>query len=111
MIPTKVKSALRFFEFRIVFCILGLYDNSYPIFRYTGTAPDGDVSPVNWSRREINVDSVVNGGVFLCLRPGYYHFTAAMNAGGSRTFNRQGIDVWIDKNNAPTVSYVRTNVQ
>ena len=106
MIPTKVKSALRFFEFRIVFCILGLYDNSYPIFRYTGTAPDGDVSPVNWSRREINVDSVVNGGVFLCLRPGYYHFTAAMSAGGSG-----GIDVWIDQNNKATVkdSYVGQN--
>ena len=107
MIPTRVNSTFRFFKISY----LGLYDNSYPIFRYTGTVRDGDVSPVNWSRREINVDSVVNGGVFLCLRPGYYHFTAAMNAGGSRMFNRQGIDVWIDKNNAPTAkdSYVSQN--
>ena len=62
---------------------------------------------MNWSRREINVDSVVNGGVFLCLRPGYYHFTAAMSAGGSG----RNIDVWIDQNNAATVkdSYVDQN--
>ena len=103
MIPTRVNSTLRFFKISY----LGLYDNSSPIFRYTGDVRDGDVSPVNWSRREINVDSVVNGGVFLCLRPGYYHFTAAMSAGGSG----RGIDVWIGQNNAATVkdSYVDQN--
>ena len=60
--------------------ILGLYDNTYPKFRYTGTAPDGDIAPVVWSTEKLNVDAVVNGGVFLCLRPGYYHFTATMSA-------------------------------
>ena len=58
--------------------ILGLYDNTYPKFRYTGTAPEGDIAPVVWSTEKLNVDAVVNGGVFLCLRPGYYHFTASM---------------------------------
>ena len=58
--------------------ILGLYDNTYPKFRYTGTAPEGDIAPVVWTTEKLNVDAVVNGGVFLCLRPGYYHFTASM---------------------------------
>ena len=56
----------------------GLYDNTYPKFRYTGTAPSGDIAPVVWSTEKLNVDAIVNGGVFLCLRPGYYHFTASM---------------------------------
>ena len=58
--------------------ISGLYDNTYPKFRYTGTAPSGDIAPVNWGTEKLNVDAVVNGGVFLCLRPGYYHFIASM---------------------------------
>ena len=70
-----------------------------PKFRYTGTAPDGHVSPVNWSSRKISVDAVLNGGVFLCLRPGYYQFTAALSpGGGGRT-----IDIWIVRNNVDQV--------
>ena len=70
--------------------ILGLYDNTYPKFRYTGTAPEGDIAPVVWSTEKLNVDAVVNGGVFLCLRPGYYHFTAGMSA-ASYLANKIGI--------------------
>ena len=66
--------------------ISGLYDNTYPKFRYTGTAPSGDIAPVVWSSQKINVDAVVNGGVFLCLRPGYYHFTARMSASRSSNY-------------------------
>ena len=29
---------------------------------------------------KLNVDAVVNAGVFLCMNPGYYHFSAALSA-------------------------------
>ena len=59
--------------------LLGRYENSFPIFRYRGTVPGGDVHPVVWTTEEVNVDAVVNGGVFLCMKAGYYHFAAALS--------------------------------
>ena len=61
------------------------YDNTFPKFRYTGSAESGGVwgnggIPVNWDTEILNVDSVINGGVFLCMRPGFYHFSAALSA-------------------------------
>ena len=35
--------------------------------------------PVVWTTEEVNVDAVVNGGVFLCMKAGYYHFGAALS--------------------------------
>ena len=40
----------------------------------------GDVHPVILQAEELNVDSVVNNGVFLCMIPGYYHFSASFSA-------------------------------
>ena len=34
---------------------------------------------VIWDTEQINEDAVVNSGVFLCLRPGFYHFSAALS--------------------------------
>ena len=56
-----------------------------PKFRYTGTAPNGGDRtiggiPVVWDTEKFNVDAVVNGGVFLCMRPGFYYFSAALSA-------------------------------
>ena len=62
--------------------LLGKHDRSYPKFRLTGTAPSGDVHPVQFQTELLNVEAVINAGVFLCLEPGYYHFSAAMSAGG-----------------------------
>ena len=62
----------------------GYYDNSFPIFRLTGTAPSGDIHPVVWANEEIILDAVVNNGVFLCLKPGYYHFSAALSSAGKK---------------------------
>ena len=28
----------------------------------------------------MNADAVINNGVFLCMRPGIYHFSAALSA-------------------------------
>jgi len=39
----------------------------------------GTVHPVVFAKEELNVDSVINGGVFLCMKPGYYYFSAAMS--------------------------------
>ena len=56
-----------------------------PKFRYTGTAQsggdhEGDGISMIWDTQEINVDVVMNGGVFLCMRPGFYYFSAALSA-------------------------------
>ena len=53
----------------------GGYDTTNPKFRYTGTAGSGVVSPVMFTKAIINVDAVMNGGVFLCMKPGFYHFS------------------------------------
>lgn len=59
------------------------YDHTFPKFRYTGSAESGGVwgngrIPVIWDMEILNVDSVINGGVFICMRPGFYHFSAAL---------------------------------
>ena len=51
------------------------YENSFPKFRLTGTIPDGDVYPVIFQNEVINVDSVINRGGFLCMKPGIYYFS------------------------------------
>ena len=48
---------------------------------------------------EINVDAVINGGVFLCVKPGYYQFTAALSAAGDQT----GIGFWVVHNSRDQV--------
>ena len=65
--------------------MIGRYDNTLPKFRYTGTAQSGGDHgiggiPVVWDTEKFNVDAVVNGGVFLCMRPGFYYFSAALSA-------------------------------
>ena len=60
----------------------GGYDNSFPKFRYTGTVGSGGVHPVIFTKEIINVDAVINGGVFLCMKPGFYHFSAVLNPVG-----------------------------
>ena len=66
---------------------LGRYDHirSYPKFRYTGKVDaGGDWTSggiiANLDTKEINSDAVVNGGIFLCMRPGFYHFSAALSS-------------------------------
>jgi len=78
--------------------ISGLFDNTYPKFRFTGTAPSGDIAPVVWSNQQINVDPVINGGIFLCLRPGYYYFTAAMS-----TREDQTVEIFLNLNSREIV--------
>ena len=88
---TKVKNFLSTL-FRIVF--QGLYNDVNPKFRYTGTFPSGTIHPVNWPIKVLNVNAEINGGVFLCMYPGYYHFTAAFGAPRSN-----GVGVTIVHNN------------
>ena len=54
--------------------------SEFPKFRLTGTAPSGDHHPVIFQKEIFNVNSFINGGTFLCTRPGYYHFSAALSA-------------------------------
>ena len=54
---------------------LGVYDNSAPKFRYTGTVGSGTIHPVIFTKEIINIDAVINGGIFLCMKPGFYHFS------------------------------------
>lgn len=78
---------------------VGRYDDTLPKFRYTGTAPSGNFHPVILDTEEINVDVIMNGGVFLCVKPGYYQFTAAL---GSRTSDTD-IALWILHNSRQKV--------
>lgn len=77
----------------------GQYENTFPKFRFTGTIPSGSIHPVEFTTEELNVDAVINGGVFLCMRPGYYHFTVAMSAYHSG----RKIDVFIVRNSRDIV--------
>ena len=52
--------------------------------------PGREVHPVVWTTEEVNVDAVVNGGVFLCMKPGFYHFSAAISPNGG---TRLGIHI------------------
>ena len=65
--------------------------SEFPKFRLTGTAPSGDVHPVKFQREIFNVDAVIIGGTFLCTKPGYYHFSAAMSA--DREIGRIGLSI------------------
>ena len=49
-------------------------------FQSFGTRGLFQVARSNRSYEEVNVDAVVNGGVFLCMKPGYYYFSAALCA-------------------------------
>ena len=51
-----------------------------------------------WSNQQINVDAIINGGVFLCLRPGYYYFTAAMS-----TREDQTVEIFLNLNSREIV--------
>lgn len=53
----------------------GGYENTNPKFRYTGTVGSGAIHPVIFTKSTVNVDAVINGGVFLCMKPGFYHFS------------------------------------
>ena len=50
--------------------LLGKHDQSFPKFRLTGTAPSGDVHPVQFETELLNVEAAINAGVFLCTEPG-----------------------------------------
>ena len=83
---------------------LGRYDNTSPRFRYTGTAPSGGIwgnggIPVIWDTEQINVDVVMNGGVFLCTVPGFYHFSAALSADKSE----KQVGIYINHNSINVV--------
>ena len=80
------------------------YDNNFPKFRYTGSAESGGVwgnggIPVIWDTEILNVDSVINGGVFLCMRPGFYHFSAALSADATD----KSVGVYINHNSVNKV--------
>ena len=62
------------FNGKFNFC-LGKYENSFPKFRLTGAIPEGNVYPVIFENEVINIDSVINRGGFLCMKPGVYHFS------------------------------------
>ena len=79
--------------------ILGRYDNTLPKFRYTGTAPSGVVHPVILEIEKLNVDVVMNGGVFLCMKPGYYQFSAGLSA----AHDKNSIGLWIVHNSREQV--------
>ena len=66
----------------IQYILLGKHDQSFPKFRLTCTASSGDVQPVQFETELLNVETAIDAGVFLCTEPGYYHFSAAMSAGG-----------------------------
>ena len=70
-----------------------------PKFRYTGTVPSGTIHPVILSTMEINVDVIMNGGVFLCTKPGFYQFSAALTPASD---NKQ-MGVWIVHNSREKV--------
>ena len=61
--------------------------------------------PVDWDIEKFNVDAGVNGGVFLCMRPGFYHFSAALSANAS---NKQ-VAVYINHNSVNKV-YARYTI-
>ena len=48
---------------------------------------------------KINVDAVMNGGVFLCVKPGYYQFAAALSA----AHDKNTIGLWINLNSREQV--------
>ena len=70
-----------------------------PKFRYTGTVSSGTIHPAILSTRQINVDVTMNGGVFLCTRPGFYQFSAALAAAAQ---NKE-IGMWIVHNSREKV--------
>ena len=61
---------------------LGKNGQLFPKFRLSGTASSGDVHPVQFETELLNVEAVINAGVFLCVEPGYYHFSGALSSGG-----------------------------
>ena len=71
----------------------GRYENTFPKFRYKGTVPSGEKHPVIWTPEEVNVDTVMNGGVFLCMNAGYYHFAAAISNNGEKTSEHLAITI------------------
>ena len=82
-----------------------------PKFRYTGTAQSGGSHetggiPVVWDTEKLNVDAVINEGVFLCMRPGIYYFTAALCAqtpNNNPTQGRNSVGVYITHNSKDEV--------
>ena len=96
MILCKVSACYSETEFKTN---LGRYDNTLPKFRYTGTAPSGVVHPVILETEKINVDVVTNGGVFLCLKPGFYQFVAALSA----AHDRHAVGLWVVHNSREQV--------
>ena len=83
--------------------LIGRYDNTLPKFRYTGTAPSGGDKKIGgisvvWDTENLNVDAVINGGVFLCMRPGFYYFSAALGAPSNKSGPKQNIGVYINHN-------------
>ena len=40
---------------------------------------------VKFEIEELNVDSVINGGVFICTYPGIYYFSATLDGAGDAT--------------------------
>ena len=44
------------------------------------TDHEGDGIAMIWDKQELSVDVVMNGGVFLCMRAGLYHFSAALSS-------------------------------
>ena len=61
--------------------------------------PSGTIHPTILNTEHINVDVVMNGGVFLCVRPGYYQFSAAW----STASDKKQIGLWIVHNSRDQV--------
>merc|ERR1711990_90582 len=60
--------------------LTGTYDNTFPKFRLTGTAPKGDFHPVQLKTELFKVDAKIRSGIFLCQKAGFYHFSAALSS-------------------------------
>ena len=84
--PTGTEARARNPEDPVTLPIGITYGSEYglPKFRVTGTASSGTVFPVNFQYEEVNVDALINAGIFLCMKPGYYHFSASMSPASSR---------------------------
>merc|ERR1712131_310338 len=58
------------------------YATSYPKFRYhLNNGPGyGTVAPIKWDIKKVNEDVEINGGIFLCMKEGWYQFSAGIGA-------------------------------
>jgi len=79
--------------------------SNFPKFRYvTDVQIEPDVvNPIIFEKAELNFNSNVNNGVFICMEPGFYTFSFGLGATGE--VNRMGADLML---NSQSVSYAES---